>query len=113
LKGNIVVNFSDEELGSGTAAQPVAWLTDFGLSTMNELAGTFVPGTGYIAPELLLSKPEIRPRDELTQDEKKKDEEERKDRAKLLEKADVYAFGVTAYHVSIRSSVLIYSNEHL
>jgi hypothetical protein len=74
---------------------------------MKQLAGTFVPETGYVAPELLSFILELRPHDELTQEEREKDLEERTARAKLLEKADVYAFGVTAFYVSQQCSAFL------
>ena len=78
----------------------MAWLTDFFLSTTGQPAETLVPETGYAAPELLSFKTEIRPQEDLMQEEMEKDVEERTARAELLEKADVYAFGITAFHVS-------------
>jgi len=85
-------------------SEPVAWITDFGLSVMGRhTAATNATQLGYRPPELqawMNKHPTpTKYRSEMEADELKKDQEERRERNRLLEKADVYSFGVTAYTV--------------
>jgi serine/threonine protein kinase len=84
---------------------PVAWVADFGASVIGRTATTHVVHPDYRSPELhaWIKKNPIqeKPRDKLTKEELATDEQERRERNKLLEKADVYSFGATAFKVRV------------
>jgi len=108
---NVLVHFPKSEPNL-----PVAWIADFGASVMGKTATTHVVHPDYRSPELYtwIKKNQIqeKPRDKLTKEELATDDRERRERNKLLEKADVYSFGATAFHMLTDHSVFTRKEWH-
>jgi hypothetical protein len=80
--------------------KPRAWLADFGLSVVGDEATTFMTKPFYRAPEFAELVEDRRPIDSIPLNELEEYKEKRRVRARQMEKADVFSFGLVAFYVS-------------
>jgi hypothetical protein len=96
---NILVNIPSEE-----PDKPIAWIADFGLTVHDGRAATYVTQQFYRAPELESVRVDLRPVHSLKPRQLKKRYKTRRKLAAMMEKADIYSFGLLVFHVCLRLS---------